>query len=50
MIVYDINNLEIVENHEVNATPNTENADTESTDIDNIIQQKQKLTRMMILQ
>ena len=36
MTVYDINNLEIVENHEVNATTNAENADTESTDIDNI--------------
>ena len=36
MTVYDINNLEIVENHEVNATTNTENTDTESTDIDNI--------------
>ena len=34
--VYDINNLEIVENHEVNAIANTEKADTESTDIDNI--------------
>ena len=34
--VYDINNLEIVENHEVNATTNTENADTVSMDIDNI--------------
>ena len=36
MIVYDINDLEIVENHEVNATTNTKNADTESVDIDNI--------------
>ena len=34
--VYDINNLEIVENHEVIAMTNAENADTESTDIDNI--------------
>ena len=34
--VYDINNLEIVENREVNATTNTENADAETTDIDNI--------------
>ena len=33
--VYDIY-LEIVENHEVNATTNTANADTESADIDNI--------------
>ena len=33
MTVYDINNLEIVENHEANATTN---ADTESTNIDNI--------------
>ena len=33
---YDINNLEIVENNEVNATANAENADTESTDIDNV--------------
>ena len=36
MTVYDINNLEIVENHEVNATPNAENTHTKSTDIDNI--------------
>ena len=36
MTINDINNLEIVENHEVNATTNTQNADTESTDIDNI--------------
>ena len=36
MTVYNINNLEIVENNEVNATANAENADTESTDIDNI--------------
>ena len=36
MTVYDINNLKIVENHEVNATTNTQNADTESADIDNI--------------
>ena len=36
MTVYNINNLEIVENNEVNATANAKNADTESTDIDNI--------------
>ena len=36
MTVYDINNLEIVENHEVNATTNAKNTDTESEDIDNI--------------
>ena len=36
MTVYDINNLEIVENHDGNATTNAENADTESADIDNI--------------
>ena len=36
MTVYDINNLEIVENNEVNATANAKNADTESADIDNI--------------
>ena len=36
MTVYNINNLEIVENHEVNATTNAKNADTESMDIDNI--------------
>ena len=36
MTVYNINNLEIVENNEVNATTNAENADTESMDIDNI--------------
>ena len=36
MTVHDINNLEIVENHEVNATTNAKNAHTESRDIDNI--------------
>ena len=36
MTVYDINNLEIVDYHEVNATTNAKNADTESTDIDNV--------------
>ena len=36
MTVYDINNLEIVVNNEVNATTNAKNADTKSTDIDNI--------------
>ena len=36
MTVYDINNLEIVANHKVNATTNIENADTESANIDNI--------------
>ena len=34
--VYDINNLEIVANHQVNATANDENADTEFVNIDNI--------------
>ena len=34
--VYDINNLEIVANHQVNATTNVENTDTESVNIDNI--------------
>ena len=36
MTVYDINNLEIVANHQVNDTTNAENADTESMNIDNI--------------
>ena len=36
MTVYDINNLEIVANHQANATTNVENADTESVNIDNI--------------
>ena len=36
MTVYNINNLEIVANNEVNAITNAENADIESTDIDNI--------------
>ena len=36
MTVYDINNLEIVANHQVNATKNVKNADTESVNIDNI--------------
>ena len=34
--VYDINNLEIVANHQINATTNAENTDTESVNIDNI--------------
>ena len=34
--VYDINNLEIVGNHQVNATTNAKNADTESANIENI--------------
>ena len=34
--VYDINNLEIVANHQVNATTNGKNTDTESVNIDNI--------------
>ena len=34
--VYNINNLEIVENNEVNATANVKNANTESMDINNI--------------
>ena len=36
MTVYDINNLKIVANHQVNATTNVKNADTESVNIDNI--------------
>ena len=36
MIANNINNLEIVENNEVNATTNAKNADTEPTDTDNI--------------
>ena len=36
MTVYDSNNLEIAANHQVNATTNVENADTESMNIDNI--------------
>ena len=36
MTVYNINNLEIVENNKVNATVNAKNADTESADADNI--------------
>ena len=36
MTAYDINNLEIVENHEVNASTNAKNADTESVNINNI--------------
>ena len=36
MTVYNINNLEIVANHQVNATTNVKNADTESMNIDNI--------------
>ena len=36
MTVYNINNLKIVANHQVNATTSVENADTESIYIDNI--------------
>ena len=36
MTVYNINNLKIVANHQVNATTNVKNADTESMNIDNI--------------
>ena len=36
MTVYNINNLKITANHQVNATTNVENADTESVNIDNI--------------
>ena len=36
MTVYDINNLKIVANHQVHATTNVKNADTESVNIDNI--------------
>ena len=36
MTIYDINNLEIVANHKVNATTNGKNADTELVIIDNI--------------
>ena len=36
MTVYDINNLKIVAKHQVNATTNVKNADTESMNIDNI--------------
>ena len=36
MTIYDINNLETVANHKVNATTNGKNADTEPVNIDNI--------------
>ena len=36
MTVYDINNLKIVANHQVNATTNVKNVDNESMNIDNI--------------
>ena len=36
MTVYNINNLEIVANHQANATTNVKNADTELMNIDNI--------------
>ena len=36
MTVHHINNLEIVANHQVNATTNAKNTDTESVNIDNI--------------
>ena len=36
MTVYDINNLKIVANHQVNTTTNGKNADTESMNIENI--------------
>ena len=36
MTVYNINNLKIVANHQINATTNIKNADTEPMNIDNI--------------
>ena len=36
MTIHDINNLEIVANHKVNAATNDENAETELTNMDNI--------------
>ena len=36
MTIHDINNLEIVANHKVNATTNDKNADTEHVNMDNI--------------
>ena len=36
MTIHDINNLEIVANHKVNATTNDENAETELVNMDNI--------------
>ena len=36
MTIHDINNLEIVANHKVNATTNDKNAETELTNMDNI--------------
>ena len=36
MTIHNINNLEIVANHKVNATANDENAETELTNMDNI--------------
>ena len=36
MTVYNINNLKIVANHQVNATTNVKNVDNESMNIDNI--------------
>ena len=36
MTIHNINNLEIVANHKVNATTNDENADTELVNMDNI--------------
>ena len=36
MTVHDINNLEIVANHRVNATTNDENAETELVNMDNV--------------
>ena len=45
MTVYDINNLEIVENIEVSPTANAKNADTESVDIDNINMAETKIDK-----
>ena len=36
MTIHDINNLEIVTNHRVNATTNDEDAETELVNMDNI--------------
>ena len=43
MTIYNINNLEIVANHKVNATINGKNADTEPVNIDNIKMAKMEI-------
>ena len=50
MTVYNINNLEIVANHQANATTNVENTDTESVNKNNINTAETEIDKKMTLQ